>query len=80
MSKSYYVYLLKSTKGTTYVGATVNLERRLRQHNKELVGGAKATTSKVKKGESCKRVCYVDLCHSNGEKAVRMKPRKMLFR
>ena len=29
MSKNYYVYLLKSTKGTTYVGATVNLERRL---------------------------------------------------
>ena len=52
MSKNYYVYLLKSTKGTTYVGATVNLERRLRQHNKELVGGAKATTAKVKKGES----------------------------
>ena len=59
MSKKYYVYLLKSTKGTTYVGATVNLERRLRQHNKELVGGAKATTAKVKKGESWKRVCYV---------------------
>ena len=59
MSKNYYVYLLKSTKGTTYVGATVNLERRLRQHNKELVGGAKATTAKVKKGESWKRVCYV---------------------
>ena len=54
MSKNFYVYLLKSTKGTTYVGATVNLERRLRQHNKELVGGAKATTAKVKKGESWK--------------------------
>ena len=49
MSKNYYVYLLIATSGTTYVGATVNLERRLRQHNKELVGGAKATTAKVKK-------------------------------
>ena len=35
-----YVYLLVSTKGNTYVGATVDLNRRLRQHNKEIKGGA----------------------------------------
>ena len=56
---NFYVYLLISTSGTTYVGATVNLHRRLRQHNKELVGGAKATSNKVKKGESWTRVCFV---------------------
>ena len=37
-----YVYLLQCGN-KTYVGATVNLERRLRQHNRELTGGAKYT-------------------------------------
>jgi hypothetical protein len=54
-----YVYLLESTNGATYVGATVNLERRLRQHNKELVGGAHQTSMRVVRGEIWKRVCYV---------------------
>ena len=43
----------------TYVGATVDLNRRLRQHNGEIKGGAHATTSKVKKGKTWKRVCHV---------------------
>lgn len=54
-----FVYLLKSTNGNTYVGATVNLERRLRQHNKEIKGGAHATGIKVGKGEIWKRITYV---------------------
>ena len=54
-----YVYLLESTNGSTYVGATVNLDRRLRQHNKEIKGGAHATGSKVSKGEVWTRVAYV---------------------
>lgn len=42
--KASFVYLLQSTEGSrTYVGATVDLDRRLRQHNRELSGGAKAT-------------------------------------
>ena len=57
--KKFYVYLLISTSKTTYVGATVDLDRRLRQHNGELVGGAKATRIKVKKGEVWTRACYV---------------------
>jgi structure-specific endonuclease subunit SLX1 len=56
---SFYVYLLQSTDNCTYVGATVNLDRRLRQHNKEIKGGAHATSMKVSKGEVWNRICYV---------------------
>jgi structure-specific endonuclease subunit SLX1 len=54
-----YVYLLYSTKGNTYVGATVDLERRLRQHNKEIKGGARATGIKVEQGEEWTRACHI---------------------
>jgi structure-specific endonuclease subunit SLX1 len=54
-----YVYLLVSTNGNTYVGATVDLERRLRQHNKEIKGGAHATGMKVAKGETWVRAAHV---------------------
>ena len=57
---SSYVYLLESTNHATYVGATVDLNRRLRQHNKEIKGGAHATSAKVKKGEIWTCRCYVD--------------------
>ena len=42
-----FVYMLESSDGATYIGATVDLNRRLRQHNGEIKGGAKRTTSKV---------------------------------
>ena len=54
-----YVYLLICTDKSTYVGATVDLNRRLRQHNKEIKGGAHITGTKVNAGKSWKRVCYV---------------------
>jgi structure-specific endonuclease subunit SLX1 len=54
-----YVYLLVSTNGNTYVGATVDLNRRLRQHNKELKGGAYATGIKVAQGETWTRAAHV---------------------
>ena len=53
-----YVYLLYC-ENNTYVGATVNLERRLRQHNKEIVGGARATAKKSAQGKMWERLCYV---------------------
>ena len=41
---SYVCYCLQSlTTPKTYVGVTNNLQRRVRQHNQELVGGAKYT-------------------------------------
>jgi len=54
-----YVYLLYSTKGNTYIGATIDLERRLRQHNKEIKGGARATGIKVEQGEVWTRAGYI---------------------
>jgi len=56
---SFYVYLLESTTGATYIGATIDLNRRLRQHNKEIKGGAHATGSRVSRGEIWHRVAYV---------------------
>ena len=58
--KPCFVYLLVSSDNqNTYVGATMDLDRRLRQHNKEIKGGAHATGSKVSKGETWRRHCYV---------------------
>jgi structure-specific endonuclease subunit SLX1 len=54
-----FVYLLVSSDNATYVGATVDLERRLRQHNKEIKGGAHATGVKVEKGETWVRAAHV---------------------
>lgn len=54
-----YVYLLLSSDNATYVGATVDVDRRLRQHNKEISGGAHATGAKVAKGETWLRACHV---------------------
>lgn len=48
---NYSVYLLVNTSNNcTYIGSTNNLIRRLRQHNGELVGGARYTTAKRMNG------------------------------
>ena len=56
----FFVYFIESTYGSTYIGATVNLDKRIRQHNKELKGGATATSIKVNQGEAWTYVCYVE--------------------
>lgn len=56
MSYSNYVILWNGPDGRkrTYNGMTNNIERRFRQHNCELVGGARATSSMIKKyPDSC---------------------------
>ena len=39
----YYTYILKCNDDTLYTGITTDLDRRLRQHNWEIVGWAKYT-------------------------------------
>ena len=49
---NYVIYLLYNTvNNCTYIGITNNKERRIRQHNGELVGGAKYTHAKKQNGE-----------------------------
>lgn len=54
-----YCYLLTTESEKTYVGATIDIDRRLRQHNKEISGGARATGMRVAQGESWTRICYI---------------------
>lgn len=42
----YFVYILRCSDSTLYTGISNNLERRLRQHNGEIVGGAFYTQNK----------------------------------
>ena len=52
MDKDYCVYLLINTNNKfTYLGITNDSDKRLRQHNGELSGGAKYTHAKKGNGE-----------------------------
>ncbi len=44
--KIWFVYLLRCADQTLYCGITTNLDKRLRQHNGCLVGGAKYTKAR----------------------------------
>lgn len=45
-NNDWYVYLLRCADHSLYCGITNNLDKRLRQHNGELIGGAKYTKTR----------------------------------
>lgn len=81
MEKNYLIYVLINTShNKTYVGITNNPTRRLRQHNGELVGGAKYTTNNKGDGE-WKFYGYIKNVDKREalslEKRIKLKSRKM---
>ena len=74
------LYLLENTENKyTYLGVTVNIIRRIRQHNGELVGGAKYTSSNKGKGEWILKTIVNDLTKSEAlsfERIIKNKRRK----
>jgi predicted GIY-YIG superfamily endonuclease len=87
----YYCYFLgqhNNWTGQTYNGYTVNLSRRLRQHNGEIKGGAWATTAKDKgawsfiaalTSDSWTSVSRAMACEWNCRYPTRKKPRPKIF-
>jgi structure-specific endonuclease subunit SLX1 len=58
MNSEYFVYLICTlNEKYTYIGATTDIRRRLRQHNSEIKGGAKYTTQRG--SGQWKRIAYV---------------------
>ena len=55
LTKPWACYCLVSESGSTYIGSTVDVDRRLRQHNGEISGGARATA----RGKGWTRVCHI---------------------
>lgn len=46
VASCWYLYLLQNADGMLYTGISTDVARRLRQHNGEIVGGAKALRGK----------------------------------
>ena len=44
--RTWYVYLLLCADGSLYCGVSTDVERRVRQHNGELSGGARCTRAR----------------------------------
>lgn len=75
------VYILVNTDSSkTYIGITNNPTRRIRQHNGELVGGAKYTTSNIGIGMWIYYGFIKNLTKSQAlsiEKKIKLKSRKV---
>jgi len=77
---NYNLYLLKHTNhNKTYLGITNNLNRRLRQHNCEIKGGAKYTSSFLQNGQWLYHIIVPNLTKSQSlsyERTIKNKRRK----
>jgi putative endonuclease len=69
------VYLLRCADDSLYAGITNNLEKRLQQHNGELVGGARYT-----RGRRPVELVWQEGCESRGEALRREMEIKRLTR
>ena len=69
------VYLLECADGTLYTGVATDLERRLRQHNGELTGGARYT-----RGRRPVRLLWSERCANRGDAQQREAEIKRLSR
>lgn len=72
---SYTVYILETLKGTYYTGITTNLERRLSEHIKRGIRGAKYT-----KAFPVKSVLYQELLSTRSKAQKRESAIKKLTR
>ena len=66
MSGGWQVYLLRCADGTLYTGVARDVQRRLRQHNGELAGGARYTS-----GRRPVELLWVESCNSRSAAQVR---------
>ena len=68
MDKQYVVYLLYNDKNNnTYIGITNNPDRRIRQHNRIIKGGARYTTLKKENGNW---LYYLHIIHLTKSEAL----------
>jgi putative endonuclease len=70
----WWVYLVECNDGTLYTGITTDLTRRLRQHNGEIVGGAKYTAARRPVYLKYKEPCEDRSAASKREYAIRKLP------
>jgi putative endonuclease len=75
VSADWQVYLLRCADGTLYTGIARDVQRRLRQHNGELAGGARYTS-----GRRPVELLWVETCNNRSaaqkrEAEIRRLPR-----
>ena len=75
MATDWQVYLLRCADGTLYAGVARDLQRRLRQHNGELAGGARYT-----RGRRPVELVWAEGCDSRSEAQARESEIKALSR
>lgn len=71
----WHVYILRCADGSLYTGVATDLDRRLKQHNGELVGGARYT-----RGRRPVELVWAESCADRGEAQQREAALKALSR